>query len=283
MASARGDTGGTEDASDVRGAQAASSRTPRVGPDRLRHYDNKVQRNAAYSRIRKSIEKLCVKLAVTCDCHSAAVFFPQSGRCVTTSTFATFIDALQMYLALEQKRSKSKSYAMMDFVEAYEAFASEDAGAAWLEATLARLEKIGISADVRERFGSAYRGSVLRYARGHRGLAVDVAGRLEKTLVDIISDLSTDDEIVDLTIPDPPAPTGIYSSAFQAAARAAVIAAIARPSTSGPSPVAANQLEFGAPAPTPLMPREAAAFAARLFGSAVAGTSTVGPFIGHAL
>jgi hypothetical protein len=221
-----------------------------------------------------------VKLAVVCDCHSAAVFFPPSGRCVTTSTFGTFIDALQIYLALEQKRSKSKSYAMMDFVEAYEIFSSDDLGAAWLEATLARLEKIGISADVRERFGGAYRGSVLRYARGHRGLAVDVAGRLEKTLVDIISDLSTDDEIVDLTIPDPPAPTGIPSSAFQAAARAAAIAATSRSSASGPSPVAANQVDFRTPALAPLTNREAAAFAAHLFGNAMAGTSTVGPFTG---
>jgi hypothetical protein len=165
---------------------------------------------------------------------------------------------------------------MMDFVEAYKIFASEDAGAAWLEATLARLEKIGISADVRESFGGAYRGSVLRYARGHRGLAVDVAGRLEKALVDIISDLSTDDEIVDLTIPHTPAPTSILSPAFLVAARAAASAT----STTGPSPIAANHLDFRVPAPAPLMPREAAAMGAHIFGNAMAGNSTVGPYTG---
>ena len=103
-----------------------------------------------------------------------------------------------------------------DFVEAYDQFRRVDGGAVWLERALSRLEGLGVSEDARARFSAAYRGAILRYVRGPDCLALDVGGRLEKTIEVLIADLSVDDETIHLTLP----PGLVSASAVRGSAHA---------------------------------------------------------------
>ena len=132
------------------------------------------------------------------------------------STSGTFVEALQIYDALERKSGRRQVFIQGDFVEAYVQFRHVDGGAVWLERALSRLEVLGVSEDARARFSTAYRGAILRYVRDPDCLALDVGGRLEKTIENLIADLSVDDDTIDLTSPHGLAPTSVVRDSARA-------------------------------------------------------------------
>ena len=108
-------------------ASNAASRTRRVGAQRWDPYPPE-QMNKNYSRMRIQAQTILLRMAATTGCDSAVCFMPRSGRRCTFSTSGTFVEALQIYDALERKSGRRQVFVQGDFVEAYEQFRREDGG-----------------------------------------------------------------------------------------------------------------------------------------------------------